>query len=459
MGLGLIDQTVLQDIGNAIRYQNGTSKSIRPADMAAAVLALDGTKAGTGAQVGIDPKVGVISDKVFSDIASAIRQQNGLTVKYRPGEMAQAIRDLVWDVGLKPRALLLSDGTLEFNYLDGRQVKSGSAAVVEAWEVDPAGYSESGSVPWYEDRGKVTRAYFDSSFAQVGMASAARLFEGCYALESVEGFEALASATDFTFIFNSCSRLKSVYAAEGFKLASGAKGTYPVSSCNRLVGGTGYVPQSSDGAGVLKLGDGGVLTCKASDARTWLWATVYGDGSLYISSYSDYDTTREVALHDSFCAQGTYRLASGLPWYDARDRFTKVRISWDMAQVKAPVNMRYWFYAYGSVTEIAGLGFMRHVRDMSFCFSSCGSLSTLDLRGFDPSELTDLGYAFASCAKLTTITVDSTWALPSGVKGFQTFYNDKALVGGNGTAFSSSKAGVSMCVVDRAGQAGYLTAG
>ena len=166
-----------------------------------------------------------------------------------------------------------------------------------------------------------------------------------------------------------------------------------------------------------------------------------------------------MALHDSFCAQGLYRLASGLPWYDVRDKFTKVRISWDMTYVKVPVNMRYWFYAYGNVTEVAGRGFMRHVHDMSFCFSSCGSLTSLDLRGFDPSELTDLGYAFASCAKLTTITVDSTWALPSGAKGFQTFYNDKALVGGNGTAFSSSKAGVSMCVVDRAGQAGYLTAG
>lgn len=86
---------MLQDIGNAIRYQNGTKMAIRPADMAAAVLALDGTKSGDGAQVAIDPKAGVISDKVFSDIANAIRQQNGLTVKYKPGEMAQAIRDLV----------------------------------------------------------------------------------------------------------------------------------------------------------------------------------------------------------------------------------------------------------------------------------------------------------------------------------------------------------------------------
>ena len=33
------------------------------------------------------------------------------------------------------------------------------------------------------------------------------------------------------------------------------------------------------------------------------------------------------------------------------------------------------------------------------------------------------------------------------------------LVGGNGTKFSSTKTGASMAVIDRAGQAGYLTAG
>ena len=51
------------------------------------------------------------------------------------------------------------------------------------------------------------------------------------------------------------------------------------------------------------------------------------------------------------------------------------------------------------------------------------------------------------------------WALPSsGVSGMQCFYNCKALVGGNGTAWSSSNTGYTYMRVDRAGQAGYLTA-
>mgnify|MGYP007007937218 CR=1 FL=1 len=78
---------------------------------------------------------------------------------------------------------------------------------------------------------------------------------------------------------------------------------------------------------------------------------------------------------------------------------------------------------------------------------------------FDPSSLTTLNYTFSSCSALTAILVDLTWALPtSGVLGVQTFYGSKALVGGNGTAWSSSIVGYKYSVIDAAGSPGYLTA-
>lgn len=49
MGMGVIDESVLGDIANAIREQNGSSATYKPADMAAAVTALDGTKSGDAA--------------------------------------------------------------------------------------------------------------------------------------------------------------------------------------------------------------------------------------------------------------------------------------------------------------------------------------------------------------------------------------------------------------------------
>ena len=46
----------------------------------------------------------------------------------------------------------------------------------------------------------------------------------------------------------------------------------------------------------------------------------------------------------------------------------------------------------------------------------------------------------------------------SGISGTQCFYNCKKLVGGNGTAWSSSNTNYTYMRIDKAGQAGYLTA-
>ena len=92
-------------------------------------------------------------------------------------------------------------------------------------------------------------------------------------------------------------------------------------------------------------------------------------------------------------------------------------------------------------------------------FTSCSALVTPYLTGLDPSSFTNLQYAFSGCSALVTIYVDSTWALPSSdLSGPGTFYNDKVLVGGNGTTYSSSNYGYAYCRIGTASAPGYLTA-
>ena len=117
--------------------------------------------------------IGIISDAYFHDIADAIRAQNGRTETYKPAEMAPAILALTWDTGVKIRALLLSDGTLEFNYRDGRSSDVEGATILRAWEVDPAGYPSAGARPWDDDKALVTRAVIDADMEGSGLASAA----------------------------------------------------------------------------------------------------------------------------------------------------------------------------------------------------------------------------------------------------------------------------------------------
>ena len=73
--------------------------------------------------------------------------------------------------------------------------------------------------------------------------------------------------------------------------------------------------------------------------------------------------------------------------------------------------------------------------------------------------MTDLYYCFSGCSSLAMIYADSTWALPSsGISGSQCFYSCRSLIGGSGTAWTSSNASYTYMRIDEAGQAGYLTA-
>lgn len=185
-----------------------TATTYKPSEMAVAVAALDGTNAGNATTATLGTATGVIGESVFSDIADAIRGQNGLETTYKPGKMAQAIRDLVCDVGLKPRALLLSDETLEHAF-------SSCTAVTE---LDLTG--------------------FDPSLL-----------------------------TDLFYAFAGCSALTTIYVDADWTLPSGCTGNQCFYSCKSLVGGNGTA-RASGKTGMAycvvgKDGQAGYLTAKA----------------------------------------------------------------------------------------------------------------------------------------------------------------------------------------------------
>lgn len=156
------------------------------------------------------------------------------------------------------------------------------------------------------------------------------------------------------------------------------------------------------------------------------------------------------------CINAHYQLGSAMPWYDERASLRTCEFKADLAVAVA--SMDYWFYSNTTLTNISGWANVRGLQSLRFCFSGCTGLALLDLCGLDPSSLRDLFYAFGGCANLVTILADATWELPSsGVSGMNTFYNCTRLVSGNGTAYSSSAARYSRMVIDRVGQAGYLT--
>ena len=88
-----------------------------------------------------------------------------------------------------------------------------------------------------------------------------------------------------------------------------------------------------------------------------------------------------------------------------------------------------------------------------------GSFSITAMPKVDISGATaSAGDQISGCNKLTTIYADASWALPSsGLTGSQCFYSCNRLVGGNGTAWSSSNTGYMYFRIDTASTPGYVT--
>ncbi|MBR3224207.1 MAG: hypothetical protein IKF78_02680 [Atopobiaceae bacterium] len=462
MAVGTISTRILTDIANAIRYKAGVATLYKPGQMAAAVTALDGTDAGQyQAQPYMTLESGILSEHVFEDIADAIRGQNGLSTQYQPGDMAAAILALEWDVGYKVRALLLADGTLEFNYYDRRRTVYGGT-IQQVFEVDVNGYSSASAQSWDSIKLLVKRVYIDSSIAGVGITNCNFWFNAFANCTEVRGFENLSGMTSANQMFTSCGSLETIYATSFSN--TGLSGSLMFNSCNRLVGGTdGFVPSTTSGASVCKLGSGGVLTDPNNDNRTWFWAHYYADGEGVLTATSAPDATRELVASNRICAIGKYVGLGFTPWTGTtgpthRQHLTSMTFAADMATFSY-LNLIYLFYTRTNLASVSGLGNLRGVRSMRYTFSSC-AFTTIDFRGFDPSHLTDLFYTFSGCSHLTTIYADSTWALPlSGISGSQCFYScSTSLVGGNGTVWASSKTGYTYFRIDTASTPGYVTA-
>ena len=293
MAVGTVSTSILTDIANAIRYQAGVATLYKPREMAAAVAALDGTDAGGyQEQPYMALESGVLPESVFSDIADAIRGQNGLSTLYAPGDMAAAILALEWDVGYKIRALLLDDGTLEINYYERRTTVTGGR-IVQVFEIDPAGYSSTSARSYDSIKLLVKKVYIDSTIAGLGITNCNYWFNAFSNCTEVRGFENLSGMTNANQMFSSCTSLETIYATSFSN--SGLSGSLMFAGCNRLVGGTdGFVPSTTSGASVCKLGAGGVLTDPNNDNRTWFWAHYYADGEGVLTATSAPDATREL---------------------------------------------------------------------------------------------------------------------------------------------------------------------
>lgn len=103
-----------------------------------------------------------------------------------------------------------------------------------------------------------------------------------------------------------------------------------------------------------------------------------------------------------------------------------------------PTSLSEFFCGLTKLETITGLEYLNSekVTDMSYMFSSCLRLTSLDITNFNTANVTNMSSMFASCMALTTIYVSDKFVTDKVTKGSYMFNNC-----GNLKGFISSKTG------------------
>lgn len=92
----------------------------------------------------------------------------------------------------------------------------------------------------------------------------------------------------------------------------------------------------------------------------------------------------------------TYSSSELPPWSGEQLKMVTIQSSFEEYQ---PKSTAYWFYNCKNLTSIEGMGYLDTgaVTDMSYMFSGCESLTSLDVSAFDTRNVTSMSYMFGSC--------------------------------------------------------------
>ena len=98
------------------------------------------------------------------------------------------------------------------------------------------------------------------------------------------------------------------------------------------------------------------------------------------------------------------------------------------------------------------------VKRMKELFRGVFKVTELDLSGFDTSNVTDMAMMFYQCFALTTIYATDKFVTTAVDEDDERLFHEcEALVGGNGTVWSSSNIGRAYARIDAEGKPGYFT--
>ena len=121
--------------------------------------------------------------------------------------------------------------------------------------------------------------------------------------------------------------------------------------------------------------------------------------------------------------------------------------------------MKGMFNACSSLTSLDVSHFnTSNVTDMSWMFQNCEKLTSLDVSSFNTAKVNNMSYMFANCSLLTTIYAGDGWSTAAVTSSDDMFYYCTSLVGGLGTTYDVNHIDKTYAHIDGGpSNPGYLT--
>ncbi|MBQ7210985.1 MAG: BspA family leucine-rich repeat surface protein [Paludibacteraceae bacterium] len=272
------------------------------------------------------------------------------------------------------------------------------------------------------------------------------MFDGCKNLRSVDmkGFD-VSNVTDMSNMFRNDSALIVLYANKDWSKSSSLTASDNMFyGCPKLKGSAGTIYSEAhvdasyarpDGGS----GDEGYFTVVAEIYAIW-----------------DADNTTLTLRYDD------KREENGGTTNWALYNYLATKVVFDPSMKKAePTSTKDWFYGFSQLETIEHLDYLStyRVKDMSYMFSGCSKLTTINVNSFYLSWAETTEGMFSYCINLTTIWCDYNWNEQLYDKNSKDmFLGCTNLVGGKGTAYDANYTSSTRACTDSNLRYGYFTA-
>ena len=335
------------------------------------------------------------------------------------------------------------------------------------YKTDNTNYGDSNSVLW--DCSSLRTVIFDDSYINARPKSTAYWFANANYLTSIIGIEYLNTSivTDMTCMFSGCSEitilnlsnfdtnsvtymdnmfyacgnLKTIYANKGWSTNNVDHGENMFADCFNLVGGKGTAYNASNVDVTYARFDEGESNPGYLTYEDYEEPNPDPNPKPTQGAYAVFDDSNTlVFMYGEKPSDGRYfdlDISNGPLWDGSMIKKVRFDTSYSKAR---PTSTSAWFQYAEQLTEIDGIENLNtsEVTNMSFMFSYCRSLKSLDLSHFDTRKVKDMSRMFQYCETLNNVNLDSFDT--SNVESMEgMFYGCSSLTSLNLTRFDTSK--------------------